>query len=296
MPSRLALLTLLFAAPALAAPAKGKGAARVGPKAAADAKVAAKAARPTGPTEPPPKPLPAGEIEKLREQLMSDQDTPAAAAAKVLGESRAASATGPLVEALALGLHPPVSEAALDALGKIRDTKSEDILVIYAGNRNPVVRRSAVRALGRLPGERPTDVLIERLGDQAPDVREAAASGLAARGEKKAEDRLFMLVKRNDMGAAGPLGTVASPDAMARLADLQGRIEDRVLATALGEFLKRSDAPDPLRLEVVKTLAKIPGADATTALIEYLGTVPEKEERPSKSEAQKIVDQRSSSR
>jgi len=234
-------------------------------------------------------------LEKLRADLNADSDMPALAAAKQLGASGAPNASGPLIEVLAVGARPSVASAAIEALGSLKDSKAFDVLEIYAGNRNAEVRSRALRALGAIPDARAADVLLARLGDTAPDVRAVAAETLAERKEAKAEPRLYELVKRNDSGAAAPLGILATPDTIARLAELQGRVDDNVLATTLGEYLKR-DVLDKLRLEVVVALGKIPGAGATTALVEYLATVPEKEDRPSEAEAQKIIDQRSTAK
>ena len=65
-----------------------------------------------------------------------------------------------------------------------------------------------------------------------------------------------------------------------------------MLATAMGEFLKRPEVPDRLRLDVVRTVGRLPGAGATAALVEYLASVPEKDRRPSRDEAQRLIDQR----
>jgi hypothetical protein len=83
-----------------------------------------------------------------------------------------------------------------------------------------------------------------------------------------------------------------APDDVPKLAELRGSIDDAVLATALGEFLKRPSVPDRLRVDVIRTLGRVPGAVATTALVEYLASIPEKDNRASKDEAQKTVDAR----
>jgi len=46
----------------------------------------------------------------------------------------------------------------------------------------------------------------------------------------------------------------------------------------------------------VRTIAKLAGAAATTALVEYVASVPAKDDRPSKREAQKLLDQRETPR
>jgi HEAT repeat protein len=229
---------------------------------------------------------------QLGGELASDKDEVATAAAKRLGELGGEGAVEALSAGLALGLRPGVAAEALTSLGKIHDSRSAPVVILWAGNANPKVRLAAVKAAGKLSDPKVVDVLLERLGDGEAPVRAAAAEALAARKEGRAEKRLFQLVSRNDAGAAGPLGEVMAPDAVPRLAELHGRVDDGVLATSFGEFLKRTDVPDRLRVDVVRTVARLQGAAATAALVEYLASVPERDSRPSKEEAQKVIDQR----
>ncbi len=231
-------------------------------------------------------------VERLSVELSSEDEEIAQAAAAKLGGLRAPQASRPLIEALAAGLAPTVAVAALAGLGKLGDPRALGVLALYAGNLNVPVRTAAVKALGDLREAGAAELLLGRLGDSEASVRAAAAEALAARRETRAEKRLFALVARNDAGAAGPLGKLMAPDAVPRLAELRGRVDDDVLATALGELLKRPDVPDRLRLDVVSTLGRIPGAAVTTALVEYLASIPDSEQRPSKEEAQKLLDQR----
>ena len=233
----------------------------------------------------------AGGAGQLTRELAGEDDDVAAAAAKKLGELGGATA---LVGALAMGLRPVVAAEALAGLGKARDPRVVPVLLLYAGNVNLPVRLAAVKALGQQSDPRAVDRLIERLGDSQPQVRAAAAEALAARKVTRASPRLLLLVSRNDAGAAGPLGALIAPAAVPQLAELHGRVDDSVLATALGEFLKRPEVPDRLRLDVVRTVGRLPGAAATAALVEYLASVPEKDHRPSKEEAQRLIDQRGS--
>ncbi len=256
-------------------------------------------AAPRGPKAPrakaapaPVKPLPAAELETLGLQLGAEDLAVALAAVKRLGESGAPNAAGPLVQALAVGTSPVVATEAIGALQKLKDPAAVSVLALYAGNRNVPVRLAAVKALGATPDERVVPTLIERLGDSAAEIRTACAEALAGRKEARAERRLFALVARNDLGAAGPLGRLVAPNDIPRVAELFGRVDGPVLALVFGEFVKREDVPDRLRLDVVRTLARIPGPVATTAMVEYLATIPENDNRPSKDEVQKILAQR----
>jgi HEAT repeat protein len=253
------------------------------------------APRPAAPAAAEPaksRPLPLDKLDKVRALLEGDADDAAIEAAKALAASGASNAGEPLVELLAAGTVPARASAALDALGKLADPKTLEILELYAGHRSPELRKAAIKALGAVHDERAVAPLLARLGDEAPDVRAAAADALAARKEPRAAPRLLALVKRNDAGAAGPLGLLAPPDLVPQLAELAGTVDDGVVGTALGEYVKREDVPDRLRVEVLRTIGHLPGAVGTAALVEYLASIPAKDQRPSKAEAQKLLDER----
>jgi len=247
----------------------------------------------------PPAAMPAARLESLRLALAGADDGAAIDAAAALGASGAAGARDPLVEILAAGATSVRAQAALDALGKLseahvlaKDQTTFDLLDLYAGHRAPEVRRRAIKVLGSIADARAVPTLMERLGDAAPDVRAAAAEALAARRDTKAAKRMFALLKLGDAGVAGPLAAIATPDLVPQIAELAGTIDDGIVATALGEYAKRTDVPDRLRVDVLRTIGRLSGAAATTALVEYVASVPAKDDRPSKHEAQKLLDQR----
>ena len=246
--------------------------------------------------------LPADRVEALRLALVGADDAAALEAAATLGASGAPAAAEPLCEVLAAGAAPARLQAVLDALGKLGDAHllradqtTLDALELYSGHRSPDVRRRAIKALGAVNDPRATPALLDRLGDAASDVRAAAAQALAARHETKAAHRMFALLAMGDAGVAGPLATLATPDMVPRIAELNGTIEDSVIADALGDYVKRPDVPDKLRIDVLRTIGGLSGAVATTALVDYIASVPGKEDRASKKEAQKLLDARGAS-
>jgi HEAT repeat protein len=243
--------------------------------------------------------LPAARVEALRLALVGADDTAAIEAAATLGASGASAAAEPLCEVLAAGAAPARLQAVLDALGKLGDAhllrgdqSTLDALELYSGHRAPDIRRRAIKALGTIDDPRATPALLDRLGDAASDVRATAAQALAARHETKASHRMFALLAMGDAGVAGPLAALATPDMVPRIAELNGTIEDGVIADALGDYVKRPDVPDKLRVDVLRTIGGLSGAVATTALVDYVASVPAKEDRASKKEAQKLLDQR----
>jgi len=246
--------------------------------------------------------LPAERVESLRLALAGADDTAAVEAAATLGASKAPVAAEPLCEVLAAGAAPARLQAVLDALGQLgeahllrADQTTLEALELYSGHRAPDVRRRAIKALGTVNDPRATPPLLDRLGDAASDVRAAAAQALAVRHETKAAQRMFALLAMGDAGVAGPLAALATPDMVPRIAELNGTIDDGVIADALGDYVKRPDVPDKLRIDVLRTIGGLSGAVATTALVDYVASVPAKEDRASKKEAQKLLDQRGAS-
>lgn len=283
----MAALVSAFAASGVvyAKPAKKKTAAAAAPAVEASAKAVAPAA----------KPLSTAEVQLALAALVGqDEDAARANAAKLAeaGSGNVAAADA-LIEALALGTSPQLAVDFVKALGALKHPKSLQILALYASNRHPEVRVAAVNALAAMPEDGAAGVLLERLGDQDASVRAAAAAGLATRKDARASDRLWKLVQRSDAGAAAAFGQLGALDYAPKVAELRGTIDDATLAGALGEFLKRPDANDRLRVDLVRTLGRVPGAEATTALVEYVGTVPEGDARPSKEEAETLIEQRS---
>ena len=249
--------------------------------------------------------IPGERAEALRAALLGADDAASQEAAKALGASGAIGAAEPLVGLLALGASPSRTQAGLDALAQLAETgalgvdnRAVEVLGLYAGHRSPDLRRRAIKALGAIRDPKADDlivtILLARLGDAMPDVRAAAGEALAARRETKASVRLYALVKRGDPGAAAPLAALAAPDLVPQIAELAGTVDDGVLATTLGEYVKRDDVPDKLRVDVLRTIGGLAGAAATTALVEYVASVPAKDDRPSKKEAQKLLDERGS--
>jgi HEAT repeat protein len=245
-------------------------------------------------------PIASAKLDALRQVLFDDNEGRALEVAAVLGGLTAPNAGDPLIELLAAGTSLARGQASLDALAKLAaagalaSPRGIEVLELYSGHRTVELRRRAVKALGEVKDAVVVPTLLARLGDQAPEVREAAGEALAARKETKATPRLYALVKRGDAGAATPLAVLATPNLVPQIAELAGSVDDGVLATALGEYVKRTDVPDKLRVDVLRTISHLSGAAATTALVEYVAAVPAKDNRPSKAEALKLLDERGS--
>ncbi len=217
----------------------------------------------------------------------------AIAAAKALGASKSPKAMGELLDALAMGLHPRVASAALDAVALKAKQNSFDVVSFYMHHRNAKVRSSALRVMGALSDKRAKAMVLAALGDPHKSVRASAAEILAAQKTKKAIEPLMSLLKKGDEAAAPALASLANPDLARAVSELIGQAPDGLLARCLGAILMRPDfKPEEARVEVVKALGKIPGNDSLEQLTNYVGAIPEKPPRDSRTEAERIIEAR----
>lgn len=235
----------------------------------------------------------ADDIETLRQEIRSSDAGKAVEAARRLGEDPSKHALEVIVDELAIGAPPKVQAALLDGLAGRKDAAAVEVLGFYAGNRNPELRKKAIVLLNEINDARTVPLLIAALSDAAADVRMAAARALAARKERAATDAFIKLLQHKEPVAAKALGAIGGPEVARQLGELIGQIPDGLLAETLGALLERSDfGPDPIRVEVVKVLGKVPGNDSTAALTDYVSATEKDKTRPSRLAAQKILSQR----
>ncbi len=217
----------------------------------------------------------------------------AAKAAEALGTSDQPIAHDALLDALAVGMPKTVAVPAIAALARHPAPSDVPALARYAGHHDQGVRGAALAALAVYPDPIARAAVIGGLHDPALAVR-AAAAAAAGRGRiRDAVEPLFKLMARGEESAALGLAAMADADLAAKLADQLGKVPDATLAVALGAILKRSDfGPDPARVEIVRAIAKIQDPAALGALIDYLDSTPKTPPRPSRQEAQTVVEAR----
>lgn len=234
-----------------------------------------------------------GNVDLLKADLHGDDVNKAVAAASALGSLENSEALDALMGALQLGAPPKLLGALIEALGLHKNPKTLDLLNHFCGNRNTAIREIALKAVGGINAPRRGRILIGALGDSHPMVRATAARLIGELKLKAAERPLFRMLQNGDVAAATPLGLVGGVEMAKQLAEQINKLPDAALARAFGQMLRRDDfGPDPLRTQVVKALGKIPGAEATAALVEYVASVPEKEVRLSKKIAENVLERR----
>jgi HEAT repeat protein len=264
-----------------------KGKPEAGAKAGAAAKPDA-AAKGKGPANDKGKPGPAPAATAL---IGGDIDAAAKNAAE-LADSAAPAAHDALLDALSTGLHPKVAAIALAGLARHPAPADLTVLLIYAGHRNDDVRAAAVAALGAYPDPASRKAAVAALGDDVGKVRIAAADAIARGKFREGVERLLALLDKGDAAAPPALAALADADLAHAIGEHLGTAPAGALAQTLGAILKRSDFPEPARVQVVRAIAKIPGGEATAALTDYVESTPEKPPRPSRKEAESVVESR----
>lgn len=244
-----------------------------------------------GAAEAAPRVKPDVEAETAAEALAGADVEKASATALRLGLNRPRGATDLLLDALAVGVHPQVAVACVEALGRVGDRRAEPTLLRLAGHRHADVRLAALKVLGQRKGPRSDAAVRAALGDPEPRVRALACQLAGARKDRGAEQALLRLAKKGDAPAAEALGALASGRFVDELDGLVNQIPDQVLLSAMSALLRRRDVGDDVRTKAVRLVGRIPGAASTAALFDYLALG-----HPgggSQKLAQKLIDQRS---
>lgn len=235
------------------------------------------------------KPVPAAVVR----DLASADVAVATRAAGKLGADSGAPGLSALLDALALGLHPQVSIAVLDAVASHASATAVDTLVRYSRHRNPKVRAKAVAALGTIDEDRADKAVLAALRDGNGSVRARAAGAVATRKIKGGAEILLSLLGKGDEAAAKALAEVADAELAMKVAESIGSAPDSIIAQCLGTMLSRASfGPEEARLEVVRALGRVPGQESLEQLTSYVASVPENPPRQSRSEAETIIETR----
>jgi HEAT repeat protein len=233
------------------------------------------------------------EIDALALALSGPDEEAAGKAAAALGELADPMAHEALLDGLAFGLRTPVALEALLALAKHPAPPDVISMKRYAGHHNPSVRGTAIAAIAKYPDPAAHAVVVLGLHDPAGGVRTAAADAASKGHVREAIEPLLALLARGEASAARALAELADADLVRKLGDQLGKVPDSTLALCLGIVLRRPDfGPDTERVEVIRAIAKITDQAALAALTDYIDATPKNPPRPSRTEAEKIVEAR----
>ncbi len=202
----------------------------------------------------------AAEIDTLRQALIGADDAAAAEAAAKLGDAGSAARGRALLEVLAEGGRAARVQAALDALGKLgaaHALRADQAISTRWSSTRDTARPTSAGAPSRrsarstIRGRRRPAGAAGRRGARRSRRGRRRAGGPP---RTNAAPRLFALCRAGDAGVAAALAALATPDMVPRIAELAGTIDDELVANALGEYVKRADVPDKLRIDVLRTI------------------------------------------
>jgi HEAT repeat protein len=165
--------------------------------------------------------------------------------------------------ALRAGLHDPdpwVRYFACQALSRLKDEGSADMIAALFGDPAGQVRVAVVEALAHLKGALALEALHGAAAGADPDVQRAALLGLG-----QVKDRASLPLLRHAMTGPDPATRLVAVSALAEY-DLPEIAHD------LGAAL--CDTDESVRNAAVGLLATRPGPEATRALVAQLGSRP----------------------
>jgi HEAT repeat protein len=195
-----------------------------------------------------------------------------------------------LLDALALGLAPEVTAAALTAVAAQTDARAFDTVEFFTRYRDDAVRTAAMRAMGALDDRRAAGPVLRALRDRAQSVREVAIGIVAARDLRMGIEPMVELLKKGEPATVPALAKMAGPDLALVLGELIGEVPAPLLANTFGGMLAREDfGPETARVQVVRALGKVPGGESVAALRAYVASLPADSPRQSRREAQALI-------
>lgn len=173
-----------------------------------------------------------------------------------------------IVELLAQGLPPTLTQEAIDALGDTESEAATAALAWYARHRNLALRRSAVQALARTRGPVAVKALRGGLSDFDPGVRGLAATGLGTLKAKEAIGDLFIALDHKVPESSRSIGLLCAGDECDKLAAKLGSQPFGVVTGGLKQALLRfaDDLPDDLKIKIVARVRELGTGEANRFL------------------------------
>jgi hypothetical protein len=207
---------------------------------------------------------------------------------RIAGKAGAA-AVPAIVDLLAHGLSPELTQSAVDTLGDTESEAATPALAWYARHRNVAVRRGAVQALARTRGPVAVQALRAGLSDPDPAVRGYAATGLGTMRAKEALGDLFLALDHRVVEASPSIGELCMGDECDKLAAKLGAMPFEVITSGLDVALFRTpaDVNDDIKIKIVARVRELGTGEANR----FLRAVQSKWARRSSAKVKQAVDQ-----
>jgi HEAT repeat protein len=177
-----------------------------------------------------------------------------------------AAAVPAIVDLLARGLPPPLTQAAIDTLGDTESEAATMALSWYAHHRNVVLRRAAIQALARTRGAVANKTLQAGLSDPDPGVRGLSATGLGTLKAKESIGDLFVALDHKVAEASPAIGHLCLGNECDRLAAKLGsgsQLFD-VVTAGLDQALFRPprEVSDDIKVKIVARIRELGTGEA----------------------------------
>jgi len=224
----------------------------------------------------PPDKHPTLNLEGSKKALESGDETRALAALGEIEQSQDGRAA-PLVDALLVrGASTKLLLRAISVAGVLGQPSSSSALSPYTKHRSPEVRRAAARSLAHTKGHIAIQALRDALRGSDPALRGTAAEGLGSLGAKEAVPDLFVVLPKEVPEAAAAIGVLCRGDECKRFVGLLGKLPFEVMESGFLPLLLRagSDAPNPVKLELIEQLRRLATQKASALLQTALASYP----------------------
>lgn len=228
------------------------------------------------------------DVDEIAARLSSANPDEVREAIDLLSVIDHASVVPHLAELLRSGRADEVTDRALAALRGLAQPSSIDVLVEFTHHRRARARRLAYQALAAIEDRRVPSLLEQGLRDSDRNVRAAVARDLGEIGARQSVDTLFVAFDRGVVEAAIAIGKLGNRQSLGRFNEHLGRMPLSVMLSGYGEYLRRSDIPDDVKIDVVNRLGEVSGPMVRSFLQRYLDTFPTRG-RASRSRVRTIV-------
>ncbi len=179
-----------------------------------------------------------------------------------------------LAALLRSGRSDEVTDHALTALRGLAHPSSIDVLVEFTHHRRARARRLAYQALAAIQDRRVPALLEQGLRDSDRNIRAAAARALGDIGATGSVDTLFVAFDRGVVEAAISIGKLGDRRSLERFNGHLGTMPLSVMLSGYAEYLRRSDIPDEVKIDVIGRLGEVSGPMVRAFLQRYLDALP----------------------
>ncbi len=177
-----------------------------------------------------------------------------------------------LAALLRSGRSDEVTDRALQALRGLAHPSAIDVLTEFTHHRRARARRLAYLALASIEDRRIPGLIERGLSDSDRSVRATCARSLGEIGARRSVDTLFVAFARGVVEAAIAIGKLGNRGAVARFDEHLGHMPLSVMLSGYGEFVRRSDIPDEVKIAIIGRLGDISGDMVRVFMQRYLDT------------------------